>query len=492
MPQIVNQAPAFSDLDKPVGRNGDCRILWPARQRLDANHLPGASVEHRLVHDQQPILGKDRPEFALDDQVLITLVVELRRIDAGAVFSVMFGLVHSHIGASHQLGLINRLVLSGRDADARADRSQPTFKIKRRFDEFDQVCCKFLTARGDIVARKQHDELVAAQTADHRIARENEQSPRNRKDQAISRGMVIGVVDFLEAVQIDECKQDRQFRATHQPPKFARKRRAVRQASQRIVQRRIASLHFASRKLAKQHPASDAKRRHNNAQKTEGKRGALGDFALGDVAWPTIDPGCVGDRVAKKVTHRHPAFALFDLVERQILHNILIREYLHKAVRQHAQHHQVAWTLGRRQQAFGCRDNGRHRDNGETIRGFHDAHFGIVVFEIFGEELHQPMQFWAKILDNIRLERFSAFVSAQGGVSLPVDHENDVVARAVFRARRKALRQPAIIKRPIGGSCRSVPVGIVRNKPAKILLGGAQRRFNRLERPFAVFNICAN
>ena len=177
-------------------------------------------------------------------------------VDEQPVRPLLLGLVHRHVGAAKEF-LGRRIGGVGHcDADAGADRHRPTVEHKGIADEADQPPTQIA---GDLYGTRaaDHDrELVAADARQEVAARAIPKALRHLLQQLVAGFVTEGVIDFLEPIEVEIDHRDRG--AVGSPGgrcivERRDERRAVRQAAQFVVGRRVAGLGFAALDLA--HPA---------------------------------------------------------------------------------------------------------------------------------------------------------------------------------------------------------------------------------------------
>ena len=98
----------------------------------------------------------------------------------------------------------------GREADRTADPDVELAKMERRADRRDEPLTESDDRGRRLEARNDQRKFVAAQTIQHRAIFETGFHPPRRLDQqTVSDEMAIGVVDRLEAVEIDDADRER-------------------------------------------------------------------------------------------------------------------------------------------------------------------------------------------------------------------------------------------------------------------------------------------
>src|SRR5437016_3408236 len=129
-----------------------------------------------------------------------------RREKAVAILAGFLGRIHRRVGVLHEGGRIRGVVWKQADADA---RGHPRFSAARQrvgpqcviqqfaVDAFNRGgVCDFLEDHEEFVAAEPRDEIGRPQLG--------AQAPRHFHEELVADVMAVGVVDLLEAVQVDE------------------------------------------------------------------------------------------------------------------------------------------------------------------------------------------------------------------------------------------------------------------------------------------------
>ena len=219
--------------------------MLPADQRLDADHAALAHVHLGLVI-QHELAGRQRRGDAIDGiAVRAHLAVPLRIEDLVAVASLLLGGVHRLVGVAQQgvgIGVVERI--EG-DADAGGNDHRAASHgqgLRDRLQQADQRRFALLHVLG---AEQQH-ELVAAEPG-HGVAAPQAlaQAVGDLDQQAIARLVTKGVVDRLEAVEIDVADRHQPGCAAGQGQRLVHaigQQDSVGNAGQRVVMGNVLQL----------------------------------------------------------------------------------------------------------------------------------------------------------------------------------------------------------------------------------------------------------
>lgn len=196
--------------------------MTPADQRLHADHGAAGQVQLRLVVQLELAAGEPVAQVSLKGQALDGACAQPLAVELVVVPALLFGMVHRDVGVLQQNLRIVAVVRKDRDADAGADDHGLATDVERLVEPLEH-------ALGDphgivgAVDLAQHDrELVAAETRQGRgrtfvvqpgddvgIAQTVDEALGEPPQQAVARVVTEGVVDQLEAVEIEEQERPR-------------------------------------------------------------------------------------------------------------------------------------------------------------------------------------------------------------------------------------------------------------------------------------------
>ncbi len=217
--------------------------MLPARQRLEALHPAGGDVDDRHVVEQELVAQKGAAQVGLHVQgCRVRDAVGIALEDGGARLAQRLGAVHGHVGvAQHVLGLLvpgraHRHADAGARLDALgADLEGIAHHVVHPIRHVDRV------ARVAHVVEP-HGEFVAA-VARQRVAfaQAGGQPARDLLEQLIARFVAEGVVDYLEAIDVDEEHGESVVVVAAQPvermAQQVEEERPVGKAGERVVAR---------------------------------------------------------------------------------------------------------------------------------------------------------------------------------------------------------------------------------------------------------------
>ena len=246
-PDLEDQLGLLEHRHEVVRSDDAAGRMLPAQQRLDAGDMHTREIEHRLVHQEELAVGEHAPQVHLELEPSKDLGLHLGREHSRAVAAVALGPVQRDVGVAQQLA--GRGAVAARDADA-GRHGQRRVLERGKPERFAQhVVQPFGHELGTGSQRHtlgQHDELVAAETADGvAVADDAVEAGRNRLEELVADLVAHGVVDRLEIVQVDEQRRDRRVLAAGAGQHVlgpVEDQRPVGQTGQGVVQRLVADL----------------------------------------------------------------------------------------------------------------------------------------------------------------------------------------------------------------------------------------------------------
>ena len=223
--------------------------MVPTDERLQADEVPGAHLDDRLVLEEEPLrverVLQRRAQRAAACHRLFHAPLE----DLDEAIAAGLGHIHGRVGVAQHL--VRRLGCvpghpdgSGRDADAGGERRHADGELER-LGQCHQDAARDRLGTNAVGVLQQERELVAAQPARGVLgAQDAGEALGDEAQQLVTGGMAERVVDVLEVVEIHE--QGRDPAGAVAPDQRVREpideQDAVRQAGQRVVQRLVAQL----------------------------------------------------------------------------------------------------------------------------------------------------------------------------------------------------------------------------------------------------------
>ena len=200
-----HQAAFLRDRDEHVGRHEAALRVIPADQRLEADQLLGLGVDQRL-EDEMELLGRNRrAEVVFEADAVLLLRLQLGREIAGEAAAGALRLIEREVGLEDQI-VDGRAVdrpegAADRDADADFGLVDHVRLLDRIDDPLGQLLDLFAALRVG-----NHDrEFVAAHAADVAVGADLvDQALGDGAKHRVALGMAEGVVDRLEAVEVEE------------------------------------------------------------------------------------------------------------------------------------------------------------------------------------------------------------------------------------------------------------------------------------------------
>ena len=203
--QRPDQPDVLGQRDELGGPDHAAARMAPAQQRLDAGDPAALEVALRLVVDGELVGGEGLAQLALEQAGTARHEVHLRREEAAAVAAVRLGPVHRELGVLEQPVGGLAVGREQRDADAGAGVELLAVEHERLAEAVDQAARQ----RARLVRAPdlglQDRELVAAEPADRvGLAQAGVQPLGDRLEQQVAAGQTEGVVDALEAVEVEQ------------------------------------------------------------------------------------------------------------------------------------------------------------------------------------------------------------------------------------------------------------------------------------------------
>ncbi len=243
--QLADEAGVLGHRDEAYRRHPAQFRAVPAHQGFDADQAPGVDLDLGLVFEEDLPLLDRAPQQRLQAQAHGALAAHRGRVELVAVAAARLGLVHGDVGIADQHVQIGRILREQADADAAGDEQFVARHGERLLEQGHQLLGHVGGAWTAHVFQ-QHDEFVAAQ-ARQRIAfaQAGGQLPRHLLEEQVAHMVAEGVVDVLEAVQVDE--QHRQLlararAADHRMLQAVVEQQPVRQRRERIVVGQVVEL----------------------------------------------------------------------------------------------------------------------------------------------------------------------------------------------------------------------------------------------------------
>ena len=200
-----DQAGFFGKRNEFARRQHRSVLMAPAQQRLDAGDRAGVQIDLGLVMQQQLVALQRVPEVRLHREPLDRPGPGVAGEEPETVLAVALDQIHRPVGVPGQgpdVGAVGRI---DRHADRGRDVTFVTAELDRLAQRSQQIACNAfdVLARCDILQKQ--DELVAAEPGHHVASPHAAPQPdADLGQQPVARVMPEGIVDDLEAVEIDE------------------------------------------------------------------------------------------------------------------------------------------------------------------------------------------------------------------------------------------------------------------------------------------------
>ncbi|MCW0447782.1 hypothetical protein NB706_000616 [Xanthomonas sacchari] len=211
----------------------------PAQQRFHRRRALARRVHQRLVHQRELLAVQRAMQRMLDLQAPLRAQQHVLAVVMAGVASGLLGRVHRRVGGAQQAVEVLAPLLHQRDADAGADLDHVLAAVQRLGQRRDQLARHVpgVARLGEVA--QHHHELVAAETAEQVAGAQLLVHAGGRQlQQRVAGGVAEGIVDALEAVQVDEQHRQRGaalHRLVHRLLGLLAQQLPVRQAGQQVV-----------------------------------------------------------------------------------------------------------------------------------------------------------------------------------------------------------------------------------------------------------------
>ena len=195
----------LGERDEVRGRNQTQLGMAPAQQRLHRSHAAGGDVEHGLVVEDELVLPDGMAEAALQGQALEGGGVERGRAELIVVATLLLRPVHAGVGVLDERIRVAPVLRVEADADAGGGQELPVLDEEGRPQRVEDLLRDPRRVHHLGHAGEQQRELVPAQARyGVAFAQAGAQALRHVLDEPVAGGVAEGVVDGLEAVEVQE------------------------------------------------------------------------------------------------------------------------------------------------------------------------------------------------------------------------------------------------------------------------------------------------
>src|SRR5437660_4972886 len=243
LPDRHDQARLLRDCDEPTGRHESIVGMSPTQQRLQRDHPVRLDVDDRLIMHIELAGLQCRAQARFDRDALLQASVHSGTEELEVVSAAVLGLIHRRVRVSEQLTHVLAVARTEAHPDADARHEWPAVHDNRSGECLVDAASHLVYLLGALGALHHHDELVATHAHDDVFrAHCGAYALRHDLQQLVTRLVAAGVVDVLEAIQIEE--QHRKHRAAalgilDGAGKIGGQEQAVRQTGQLIMVREV-------------------------------------------------------------------------------------------------------------------------------------------------------------------------------------------------------------------------------------------------------------
>ena len=191
--------------DELAGRHQALLRVAPAQQRLHPHHAVTAQVQLGLVVQHELVAFQGAAQLAFQVQALEGARVHVGGIETVATATLGLGAVHGRVGVAQQRFRVTAILGVHADADAETEKEFLTFQHEGMAHGVQQFLQDGRHVLGVVQVLQQDGELVPAQ-ARHGVALAQTfgQPPCHGAQQPVAGAVPQGIVDLLEAVQVQE------------------------------------------------------------------------------------------------------------------------------------------------------------------------------------------------------------------------------------------------------------------------------------------------
>ena len=187
--------------------------MIPARQRLEAGDRAIFQPHDRLVQDGDFLALDGAAQFGFQRQPVGLARAHRRLVDVDAVAADALGMIHRQLGVLDDLVGQLRLRIAEREADRGGEENLAVVEGDRRADGLADGFGEGGDARRVLFRHQDQAELVAGEPRQRVLRLEDAgQPPRQRQQDRIADRDADGIVDLLEAVEIDHHQRRPQVR----------------------------------------------------------------------------------------------------------------------------------------------------------------------------------------------------------------------------------------------------------------------------------------
>ena len=203
--QRHDQAALLGDADEFGWRDHAVLGMRPAHQRLDPDNAGAVDRDLRLEVQQQLVAGDGVAQILLDHALEMQRPVHLRLEEGIAVPALVLGLIERGVGEAQQRAAVGAVTRSVGDADRAADADGDAADLEGLSQRVEDALAERRAGVRRLHMGLDDAELVAAETGD-RVAETQDrgQALGDLADQLVAGIVTIGVVDGLEAVEVEQ------------------------------------------------------------------------------------------------------------------------------------------------------------------------------------------------------------------------------------------------------------------------------------------------
>ena len=209
VPDLDDQVASFGDGHDGFRTEQGAVFGQAAQQRLGTDQLAGREIDLRLEEQLQLAIGHAAAQILLQGKLVAYPVTHVRRVEREAVATPFLGHVERGVGGADEILAVVGVVREDADPDARADVEPDAGDRDGLRDRLHDLAGERARVRTVPDALADDHELVPAEPR-HRVLRPCSllHAPCDDLQQLVAGAVPVGVVDLLEAIDIDHQQGD--------------------------------------------------------------------------------------------------------------------------------------------------------------------------------------------------------------------------------------------------------------------------------------------
>jgi hypothetical protein len=211
-----HQAALLGDGDEPDRADQPLRGVRPAHEGFERHDGLAVRREDRLIMQAEFVPIDRAAQVVLDRLAHADGLVHLPREEAESVSALAFRLVEGCIGEAHQILAVDAVVRCDRNTDGDADADRRAADLERLGDGIEDSASERIRVLRGAQPGLDDREFVAAEAGEG-VARPQQllEPARHELDELVAGRVAVGVVDILEAVEVEEHHRETRAGPAH-------------------------------------------------------------------------------------------------------------------------------------------------------------------------------------------------------------------------------------------------------------------------------------